>query len=246
MIPNNYEEFLKVKETLAEHKITEEDVDRFHPDKINNVEFWSTLRERFGAMTFCGPYQQQMDDDRVRSINATLHIQTGLVNRLLVPRQTKGRVLDIGAGLCPIKSIIGHFGLELDWDYYAADLINYAPIANFYQCNDGLPDNIPKDFDLVLCGNVLQHLSEAQIRRYIRQAYEVVPQGHFILGGQAVYGYNGNYNSFNGLPYTYNYGQYTRLFTSGQIIDWLKEEKWYVGSVNYRYDGYTVFECYKQ
>ena len=243
MIPDTFQDIATYKANLPNYYFKEEVVKELHPDKIDNKEFWYTIHQKFRNGIFWG-YPQDGTNDEITNANATLHIQTGLLNRVFsCPR---GELLDIGAGLCPILKILNLYKINIK--YHAADLINYTKYQPFHACDHTGITTIKKDFTHVVCGNVIQHLSDKQIKRYIGQAYHRLRhRGYFTVGGMTDHDSAPAYkNSFDGNPYIYNFGQYTRLFKPSTIIMWLREAGFTLVGCYFRSDNYSVFDCIKE
>lgn len=247
-IANDFNEVLKYKETQP--FVKKDDVECLNPDKIDNREFWLQLHDKFKYRPFCGPIQHEPSATDIVVWNSLLHIQTGLMNRLLCSpiylQNEPYKVLDIGAGLCPILKIIKSYALPLKW--YGIDLIRHVEIDDYVECDGStIPDCLPAEFDFIVSGNVFQHLSEVQIKSYFKQSYDRLrPKGFFTVGFHALSPSRPpNSNSYDGEYYLYNFGQLTKLHRYGTVVDWLKKVGFTIIQTSVRNDEYTVFDCQK-
>jgi len=164
--------------------IKREAIDRFHPNKINNKEFWKECRKLFPLVAVCGVPSKNIDEVNKQTLQMSndFGLLPFLMEKLLVTVEDQN-VLEIGYGygnlFLKIKDMCNYYGIDYIKPY------TLRKYKNLYEINEsGIPENLMKVnfFDVVYCVNVLQHCSQQDRFIYFKQASEVLkPGGHFLF-----------------------------------------------------------------
>jgi SAM-dependent methyltransferase len=157
---------------------------RFHPNMINNKDFWVHARKYFPLLSVCGsPCKNRKEvNDRTLSMHKYLGALDFVKDRIL-KSENKLEFLEIGFGYGNVfhllKDCVNYTGIDY---VIPRGLKKYK---NFIELDEsGIPDYLLNDdyYDIIYSVNVLQHCSTAQRRKYFSQANKVLkPGGHFVF-----------------------------------------------------------------
>lgn len=148
---------------------------RLHPDRINNGKFWELLEKKFGCDPVC-PQAKNREEANLKNHN--LFANLGGYSAIVSAERYRQRadqlnVLDVGAGYNFTYHHI--FKDRPRWNHYAIDVYpkddRVIKITDEYNLAGNLPDI---RFDLIICSNVFQHLSDAIRRSYCKQFYDMM------------------------------------------------------------------------
>lgn len=241
----DFEEYFKRK--LAEG-ITQADIDLLDPDTIDCTEFWSYIDTRFDK-SVCGQKQEKYTRESINFANLRLAMQTGLLGWLddygnCVKNRVK--LLEIGPGY---GSIYNEYKLHPDKiDYHMCDVV---PKFNGVVKSDGhrIPQKLmTNDYDIVICCNVMQHLSLRQRFNYYVQITDCLkPYGLFLVTGMQASSLF-YYIPYNNENYICHYGQFTPLqhyINAIEDIDRASGKQLYTENVSLRQDGLWSLVCRK-
>jgi hypothetical protein len=163
--------------------VKKEAIDRFHPNKIDNKEFWVECRKHFPLLSVCGGESKTIEDANQQTLEFSKYL--GLLTFLkdyLIHSNKVLSVLEIGYGygnlFFDIKDICHYYGI----DYVQHDSLKQY--HNFIEIKEsGIPDFFLNEnlFDAVYCANVLQHCSQFDRFVYFKQAYESLKRGGYFL-----------------------------------------------------------------
>ncbi|MFA5067986.1 MAG: methyltransferase domain-containing protein [Candidatus Izemoplasmatales bacterium] len=164
-------------------------VDRYHPNKINNKDFWVKAKKEFPLASVCGNFCE----DIYSCNNMTLGLakKAGVLGFVdyYIKQNNNVNIFEIGYGH-------GNVFFYLKEKYDNVKEINYKGI-DFYKTNklkkhkelcviekSGIPDYILNNsIDIVYSFNVLQHCSSQDRDEYFKQSFDKLkPMGYFVGG----------------------------------------------------------------
>ncbi len=196
-------------------------VKRFHPNNINNKEFWIECRKSFPLLSVCGAESKTIEDVNKQTLgfSQSIGLLTFLKDKLIHSKNILN-VLEIGCGygnlFYEIKDVCNYYGI----DYIIHDTLqNYH---NFIEIDhSGIPEIFlnEKFFDIVYCVNVLQHCSQRDRFAYFKQAHEALkPGGYFLFTEFLMTDENKNESCWgilteDGRGYTQSFNQLTECDT---------------------------------
>jgi SAM-dependent methyltransferase len=168
-----------LNDKMARSIVKKEAVERFHPNNINNKEFWVKCRNEFPLVSVCGG-----ECKNVKNLNAmTLKMSNDMglfpfLEKLINDSPTTLNVLEIGFGYGNV-----FFEIKDRCNYYGIDYVipkSLKKYKNFIEIEkSGIPDYLlnEKYFDVVYSVNVLQHCSQKDRFEYFKQAYDALKTG---------------------------------------------------------------------
>ena len=160
-----------------------EAIDRFHPNNINNKDFWITCRKQFPKLSVCGRECKTIKE--ANKFTLDISKETGLldfIKELIKNSKEKPYFFEIGFGYGNI-----FYELKDITNYYGIDYIipkNLKKYRNFISINKtGIPDFFidTEMFDIIYSINVLQHCSQKDRFDYIRQSYSLLKNGGYLI-----------------------------------------------------------------
>jgi SAM-dependent methyltransferase len=163
--------------------VKKEAIDRFHPNNINNKDFWVESRKHFPLLSICGSDCKSMKNVNQQTLKMSKDI--GLfhfLNAILLNSKEKLNVLEIGFGygnlFFEIKDICNYYGI----DYVVHKSLK--KYKNFIEINEsGIPDYLLDEgfFNIIYCVNVLQHCSQKDRFKYFQQGYDALKSGGYFI-----------------------------------------------------------------
>jgi SAM-dependent methyltransferase len=164
--------------------IKDQAIKRFHPNKINNKEFWIRAHRSFPLLSVCGGESRSIK--QVNANNTLLSNNMKLLPFLLekIEKKTKPlTMLEIGFGhgnvFAQVKDRCEYIGI----DYVIPQSLK--KYKNFIEIDkSGIPDYLRDTnyFDMIYSVNVLQHCSQQDRFDYFKQGYNALkPGGYFIF-----------------------------------------------------------------
>lgn len=199
----------------------QEAIKRFHPNIINNKDFWVECRKRFPLLSVSG-----QNSKNVLEVNKhTLSIPKGngflrFINSKITESDEKLNFLEIGFGYGNVFHEIGE-----RCNYYGIDYVipkNLKKYKNFAEIDkSGIPDYLdaPNFFDIVYSVNVFQHCSQEDRFKYIRQAYDVLKPGGCLMFTEFVKTDENSDKEYWGIVDKNDRG-YTHFFNQLTECDW--------------------------
>lgn len=163
--------------------VKKEAVERFHPNNIDNKDFWVECRKHFPLISVCGG-----DSKSIKNVNQqTLKMSKDIglfhfLDALLVSSKEKLNLLEIGFGYGNL-----FFKIKDKCNYYGIDYIIHKSLKkykNFIEINEsGIPDYLlnEKFFDVIYSVNVLQHCSQKDRFKYFQQGYDALKSGGYFI-----------------------------------------------------------------
>lgn len=198
--------------------VKEEAILRFHPNNIDNKDFWKESRTHFPLVSVCGGGSCK----NIKQVNKrTLQFSKDLglipfINLLIGNSKEKLNVLEIGCGYGNL-----FFELKDKCNYTGIDYIIHKSLKkykNFIEIDEsGIPDYLLGEnyFDVVYSVNVLQHCSQKDRFTYFQQAYDALKPNGYLIFTQFLMT-NNNKNDIcwglvdeNGRGYTHFFNQLT-------------------------------------
>lgn len=163
--------------------IMEEAIQRFHPNNIDNKNFWIECRKQFPLISVCGKECNNIEEANKTTLQ--LSRELGLLTFLNIQIENsikKLNILEIGFGYGNL-----FFEIKDKCNYYGIDYIIYEPLKehkNFIEINEsGIPEYLLGEsfFDIVYCVNVLQHCSQKDRFKYFKQSHDALKYGGYFL-----------------------------------------------------------------
>jgi len=214
------------KETCASTMLVEDEaVTRFHPSNIDNKNFWKVAKEEYPLLSVCGHPSKT-----IKEVNKNT---TGLPTAFKFLDQ----IDDVAARSTePINLIEIGFGYGNIFDLYNG-ITNYTGIDytvprklkkhdNLHEIDvSGVPENlaIPYHYDVVYSCNVFQHCSQEDRFEYLKQAYDMLKVGGYMMFSAFIWS-NKNKNEpywgigdMGGRYYTQFFSQLTEVDTENEI-----------------------------
>jgi SAM-dependent methyltransferase len=163
--------------------VNEKAIKRFHPNEINNSEFWRYAKMKFPLFSVCGGDSKSIKDVNKKTLGYSK--STGLYQYLmeLIKRsEEKLNVLEIGFGHGNIFNKINKLTNYIGLDFYKIKSLNRHKNLRIIDIS-GIPDDIPDNsLDVVYSVNVLQHCSQKDRFDYFKQAYKKLKPGGSFIG----------------------------------------------------------------
>lgn len=198
-------------------------IDRFHPNKINNKDFWVASRMLFPYLSVCGAECKSIKEVNQQTLSMSKDFGLfQMLNELIEKNEADEpmNVLEIGCGYGNVFHEV-----KDKCTYHGIDYIIHKSLQkykNFIEIDkSGIPDFfIGADIlDVVYCVNVLQHCSQQDRFDYIRQASASLKNGgHMIFTMFMMTNANKN-EPFWGVLDTQGRG-YTQFFNQLTECDW--------------------------
>lgn len=223
--------------SFAKQILKEKAIERFHPNNINNKEFWVECRKNFPLVSVSGAPSKNIAEVNEKTMEIPLY--TGIldaINTLIESSKTKLSMLEIGFGygnmFFELKDKLNYTGI----DYIVPNTLK--KYKNFIEINQsGIPDYFLDEnlFDIVYSVNVLQHCSQDDRFEYIRQAYRALKSGgHMIFTMFLITQGNKNGKYWGCVD---NKGRaYTQFFNQLTECDWDWEFDSFVRKVGFTYE----------
>jgi SAM-dependent methyltransferase len=202
---------------IARSIVAKDAVERFHPNNINNKDFWIECRNKFPLLSVCGRETKSIKQANAATLKFSKDM--GLykyLNQLIDDSPTKLNLLEIGFGYGNL-----FFEIKDRCNYYGIDYIVHKSLKkykNFIEIDkSGIPDYLLDEgyFDVVYSVNVLQHCSQKDRFQYFQQAHSALKKGgKFIFTQFLMTEKNKNENYWglideNGRGYTHFFNQLT-------------------------------------
>lgn len=163
--------------------VKKEAVERFHPNNIDNKEFWTYAKKVFPKFSVCGGKSKTIKECNLNNLG--LPKAYGFFEKLvwlMNANREKLNFFEIGFGhgnvFNEIKDQVNYLGI----DYYKMKKLNkYKELMIIDK--SGIPDSIVDGSqDIIYCVNVLQHCSQHDRFEYLEQAYKKLKSGGYFFG----------------------------------------------------------------
>jgi SAM-dependent methyltransferase len=185
VVENLHEKIIPYKvEPYALTIIKDQAIRRFHPNNINNKEFWQRAHQSFPLLSVCGGESKSIK--QVNENNTMLSNNMRLLPFLLekIEKKTKPlTMLEIGFGHGNVFEAVKDKCEYIGIDYVIPSVLKKH--KNFIEIDkSGIPDYLQDEnyFDFIYSVNVLQHCSQKDRFDYFKQGYNALkPGGYFIF-----------------------------------------------------------------
>jgi SAM-dependent methyltransferase len=165
--------------------VKDEAVERFHPNKINNKEFWKYAKTKFPKFSVCGAPSKSIK--HCNELTLSMPEMAGFLDDIEsfinhMPYGEKLKFFEIGYGHGNIfkkyKDRVDYLGI----DYYKIkSLEKYKNLLVIEE--SGIPSFIEDhSLDVVYSVNVLQHCSQHDRFEYLEQASRKLKYGGYFFG----------------------------------------------------------------
>lgn len=222
---------------IQKRGVTQEDIDRLSPDKIDNKAFWKYITAKFNG-GICGAINnQRFKDFSQEEVNRLLYQSMGVIGFISHLRNFGyTHLAELGTGFGSLDIVCKN----LEMSYIGFDIAPQKGV-NSIEIEDGvLPpkeqfgDKAPHIF---VCFNVFQHMTMKQIENYIKQIYDILPDwGYFIM----------SYVEQGNVKYTFTYGQVIPMPTGKEVYKLVQDNNFRIIQTTHRYqDGMTTLFCQK-
>jgi len=158
-------------------------VQRFHPNNIDNKDFWAQCRKEFPLVSVCGAPSKNIKDVNAQTLQLSANIGLlPILNSILENSPKKLNVLEIGCGYGNL-----FFEIKDKCNYCGIDYIIHKSLKkykNFIEIEkSGIPDFFfdMTFFDIIYSVNVLQHCSQKDRFKYFQEGYDVLKSGGLFL-----------------------------------------------------------------
>jgi len=164
--------------------VKQEAIERFHPNNIDNKDFWKESRTYFPLVSICGG-ESCKSIKQVNKRTLQFSDDMGLLSflrSLIQNSEERLKILEIGCGYGNL-----FFDVKDKCDYSGIDYVIHKSLKkyqNFIEINSsGIPEQLYKKeyFDAVYSVNVLQHCSQQDRFIYFKQASEVLKKGGCMI-----------------------------------------------------------------
>jgi SAM-dependent methyltransferase len=174
----------QLENNQARTVVKPEAVERFHPNNIDNKDFWKESRTHFPLVSVCGGGSCKS----IKQVNKqTLQFSKdmGLIpflHSLIKNSEERLSVLEIGCGYGNL-----FFEIKDKCDYTGIDYVIHKSLKkykNFIEINQsGIPDYLLDEsyFDVVYSVNVLQHCSQKDRFNYFCEAHQALKRGGYMI-----------------------------------------------------------------
>lgn len=161
-------------------------VERFHPNNIDNKDFWVECKKQFPLVSVCGGNSKSIKNANKQTLKMSRDI--GVLPFLESLFETYGKdgakinLLEIGCGYGNL-----FFEVKDKCNYVGIDYVIHKSLKkykNFIEIDkSGIPDYLLDEnyFDVVYSINVLQHCSQKDRFDYFRQTYRALKDNGIFL-----------------------------------------------------------------
>lgn len=207
-------------------------IERFHPNYINNKEFWCYAKKKFPKFSVCGIKSKNIKDCNERTFRLPEQVGfIGFINDLISKSTEKLNVLEIGYGHGNVFEYLND-----KTNYVGIDYTKLKKLDKFKNLmvidKSGIPDTIkPNTQDFIYSVNVLQHCSQQDRFEYFKQSYEKLKTGGYFIGSCLIHCDENKDLSVWGIQDEYGrhfcnfFNQLTEVDTLNEFIDLMRELK---------------------
>ncbi len=210
------------RDTIKRNAIT-----RFHPNNIDNKDFWLKCRGLFPLLSICGGECKNIDDVNERTFMYSMRIGAFPTLNAIIEKVPGSNVLEIGCGYGNV-----FYKIKDKCNYTGIDYVLHKSLkkyGNFIEIDkSGIPDKmINGDLDVIYSVNVLQHCSQNDRFEYFKQGYNALRKGgffiftHFIMTDQNKNDTCWGIVDENGRGYTHFFNQLTECDRDWELHEYL-------------------------
>ena len=211
--------------------VKEEAIKRFHPNEINNREFWLRAHKSFPLLSVCGGECKSIKEANKATLGLSIDFKLYPFLLNLIEKSSKPlSVLEIGCGFGgvfnEIKDKCEYIGIDYRIHKSLKKYKNFIEIEK-----SGIPEFLlnEKYFDVIYSVNVLQHCSQKDRFDYFEQGYSVLKSGgYFIFSCMLMNKANENESYWgikdnNGRGYLHFFNQLTECDWDYELFGYLKK-----------------------
>jgi SAM-dependent methyltransferase len=225
---NNAEDYHKylISDQEIRPDLQEELGNVLNPDKINVKEFWKATDKVFGTDTVCNSdftLGKTHNINHSNYLNHLIPLFLGMYGNLefaMLNSKIKFKnvsIAEIGCGYGSFEEYFVNSNKHRIDRYTGFDIItrkdNFVEIGNpDGSFSDEQLKEYKEVFNIFYSCNVFQHLSESQVRKYLKQVNKMLPHGGYFLTS---YVYD--------ISYTFHYGQKIDIIPFENFMKILKE-----------------------
>lgn len=163
--------------------VNETGINRFHPNKINNKEFWNYAKLKFPLFSVSGSPSINIKDCNKKTLELSkiLGLYSFMIRKIYKSKQ-KLNILEIGYGYGNVFEKINKLSNYIGIDFSKIKQLN--KYNNLIIINkSGIPEIIKDNsMDIVYSVNVLQHCSQKDRFNYISESYKKLIKGGYFIG----------------------------------------------------------------
>jgi len=200
-------------------------VEKLNPDVINSKKFWDLAVKHFPFYSMVNSTYDITEMEKLLELSIITTQSLGILPEIdsLFTKNNYASILEIGSGYGSIASYLKN--KYSDENYYAIDVGYYFWHERLFQCDGkSIPQDVPKDLDMVIASNVFAHLGEEQRKSYFNEIYKwLKPGGSFIFNMFLVTRFNDDkkcWQNFdkNGNRYCKFFNQLTKCQSLEELI----------------------------
>lgn len=211
--------------------VKDEAIHRFHPNTINNKEFWSRAKKSFPRISVCGAPSKNISEVNKHTLDFSKQLKLyPFLLKLIEDSAVQLKMLEIGFGYGNIfnelKDKCEYIGIDYTVPRFLKKYKNFIEIEK-----SGIPEYLLGEnyFDIVYSVNVLQHCSQKDRFEYFKQGYSALkPGGYFIFSCFLMS--KGNQNDrcwgvkdHQGRGYTHFFNQLTEVDLDAELFNYLQQ-----------------------
>ena len=178
-----YDKMIDLGNNMGVTIVTDEAVKRFHPNQINNKEFWLRAHKSFPLLSTCGGECKSIKQLNEITLKMSKDFELFPVLQDLIEKSNKPlNVLEIGFGFGNVFNEVRDKCEYIGIDYRIPKSLK--KYKNFIEIEkSGIPDFLlgEKYFDVIYSVNVLQHCSQKDRFDYFEQGFSVLKAGGFFV-----------------------------------------------------------------
>lgn len=158
--------------------VSQEAIDRFYPNNINNKDFWKLSKQKFPLLSMSGLAQKNIEDVNTATLNTSKMLNLYPTLRYIIEKYDTN-VLEIGYGygnlFNEIKDECNYVGIDYTKPKELEEYDNLLTIDK-----SGIPELKDKPNIIYSC-NVFQHCSQKDRFDYIRQSYDILGDSGILM-----------------------------------------------------------------
>jgi SAM-dependent methyltransferase len=163
--------------------VKKEAITRFHPNNINNKEFWLRAHKSFPLLSVCGGECKNIKDVNRTTLKLSQDLNLyPFLQKVISESKSRLNILEIGFGFGNVFNEIKDKCDYIGIDYRIPKSLK--KYKNFIEINEsGIPEYLRDEelFDIIYCVNVLQHCSQKDRFDYFTQGYSVLKEGGYFI-----------------------------------------------------------------
>lgn len=227
--------------------ITDYAIKRFHPNHIDNKEFWVKARTNYPLVSICANMSENVSECNEKTLKIAK--DDGVLDYIddFYHKHKRLNILEIGYGECNFyhylndkyKVGVNYIGI----DYYKNDVFcEYDELRVIEQ--SGIPSDIEDEsLDIIYSYNVLQHCSQKDRNDYFLQSYSKLKKNGVFLGSMHIETPENKNESYLGIKDD-NGRKYSGFFNQFTEIDTVQEFRGFVENIGYEVSIKNIVKGY--